>query len=303
MASYIQGNTDGRLHDAAEPSISPLNRGFLYGDAVYEVWRTYRGVLFAFEEHWERLGRSAAALSIDLPFPARDLAAEIKRTAAAFREKTNHDGDIYVRLQVTRGAGAIGLDPALADHASWVLLVQRLNVATPAAGRAGLHLSVARSLRRNSPDALNPAWKTGNYLNNMLCLREAKARGADEVVILNEAGAVSEAAVCNIFFVRGRELVTPPLSAGILEGITRSVIVRDVAARAGLTVREESVQPVDFGKFSECFLSSSTRDVAPVELIDGQHFTVGSDTMSVRLKAAFEAYTTEYAGRHPELRM
>jgi branched-chain amino acid aminotransferase len=184
-----------------------------------------------------------------------------------------------------------------------VVLVQRLVIPAPAPGRTGLHLSVARELRRNPPDALNPAWKTGNYLNNLLCLREAKARGADEVVILNECGAVSEAAVCNIFFVRGHELVTPPLSTGILEGITRHVIVNEVAARAGLTVREELVRPAELAQFAECFLSSSTRDVAAVESIDDQHFGVGPDTESARLKSAFAAYVAEYAGRHPELKM
>jgi branched-subunit amino acid aminotransferase/4-amino-4-deoxychorismate lyase len=303
MSTYIQANTDGRLHDAAEASISPLNRGFLYGDAIYEVWRTYHHVLFAYDEHWQRLRRSAAALRLEITFSAEALTAEIRRTVAAFRHHEQFTGDVYVRLQLTRGAGPIGLDPALADRVSWVLLVQQLKIAAPAPGRAGLHLSVARELRRNPPDALNPAWKTGNYLNNMLCLREAKSRGADEVVILNEHGAVSEAAVCNIFFVRGRELVTPPLSAGILEGVTRLVILRDVAARAALTVREETVHPSEFAQFTECFLSSSTRDVAPVESIDDQRYALGPATASARLKSAFAACTLEHAAQHPDLKM
>jgi branched-chain amino acid aminotransferase len=303
MSTYIQANTDGRLHDAAEPSIPPLNRGFLYGDAIYEVWRTYHGVLFAFDEHWRRLGRSAAALRLALPFTAAELVEHLRRTVAAFRAHAGWSGEVYVRLQLTRGAGAIGLDPALADRASWVILVQSLKVPAAATGRAGLHLSVARELRRNSSDALNPAWKTGNYLNNLLCLREARTRGADEVVILNAAGEVSEAAVCNIFFARGRELVTPPLDAGILEGITRHLILSAIALRAGLTVREGAVRPGDFDGFTECFLSSSTRDVAPVEQIDGRRFALGPDTAGARLKAAFAAYTVEHAAAHPAFRM
>jgi branched-chain amino acid aminotransferase len=242
-------------------------------------------------------------LRLELPFSAATLISEIQRTAAAFRRHESYAGEMYVRLQLTRGAGPIGLDPALADRASWVVLVQSLKIPAPAPGRAGLQLSVARDLRRNSPEALNPAWKTGNYLNNLLCLREAKSRGADEVVILNEAGAVSEAAVCNIFFGQGLELVTPPLSAGILEGITRLLILRDIAARAGLAVREDTVRPTAFAEFAECFLSSSTRDVAPVEMIDDQRFTIGPNTASARLKAAFETYTLEYAGAHAELKM
>lgn len=303
MSDYIQANTHGRLHDAAEPSLSPLNRGFLYGDAIYEVWRTYHSVLFGFEEHWQRLERSARALHMAHGLTRESLAAEIKRTVAAWRERTGDAGDVYVRLQVTRGSGAIGLDTALADAPTWVILVQRLKIGAPKADHAGLHLSVAGGLHRNPPGALNPAWKTGNYLNNLLCLREAKARGADEVVILNQDGAVTEAAVCNIFFVRRGVLVTPPLNAGILEGITRELIVRDIAARAGLELREESIRPGDLASFDECFLTSSTRDIGPVEAIDEHRYPVRPDSVSARLKAAFADYATEYAARHPELKV
>jgi branched-chain amino acid aminotransferase len=303
MSDFIQANTHGRLHDAAEPSISPLNRGFLYGDAIYEVWRTYHGVLFGFDEHWLRLERSARALHMEHGLTRDTLAAEIKRTVAAWRSRTGDTGEIYVRLQVTRGAGAIGLDTALADAPTWVLLVQRLKIGAPKAGHAGLRLSVAGGLHRNPPDALNPAWKTGNYLNNLLCLREAKARGADEVVILNQKGEVTEAAVCNIFFVRRGTLVTPPLTAGILEGITRELIVREIAARAGLELREETIRPEDLAGFDECFLTSSTRDIGPVEAIDEVRYPVRADSVSARLKAAFASYAADYAAKHPHLRM
>lgn len=301
MADYIQANTQGRLHDATEPSISPLNRGFLYGDAIYEVWRTYHRVVFGFDEHWRRLERSARALHMDIGLTPETLAHEIKRTVTAWRERTGDAGEVYVRLQVTRGAGAIGLDIGLADAPAWVLLVQRLKVAVPKPGHAGMHLSVASSLYRNPPNALNPAWKTGNYLNNLLCLREAKARGADEVVILNQHGEVTEAAVCNIFFVRAGMLITPPLSAGILEGITRELIVGGIASRAGLQVREEVVRPADLASFDECFLTSSTRDVGPVESIDEVRYAVRPDSVSARLKSAFADHVAEYARVRPEL--
>ncbi len=219
-ASFIQANTNGRLHDAREPSISPLNRGFLYGDAIYEVWRTYHGVLFAWEEHWRRLERSAAALHLTLPFAPAQALVEIKRTVAAFFAATGAQPEVYVRLQITRGGGAIGLDPALADRPDFTLLVQPNPAWTPRQ-LAGLQLSLATGLRRNPVAALSPAWKTGNYLNNILCLREARARGADEVVIINLAGEVTEAAVSNIAFVRAGGVVTPPMEAGILGGITR----------------------------------------------------------------------------------
>lgn len=124
MCAYVQANTLGRLHAADEPSITPLNRGFLYGDAIYEVWRTYEGVLFAWDEHWDRLDRSAQALHMAVPFSRSMILAEVKKTVAAFRAKTGSTAEVYVRLQISRGGGSIGLDPALADEPLYVLLVQ-----------------------------------------------------------------------------------------------------------------------------------------------------------------------------------
>jgi branched-chain amino acid aminotransferase len=300
---FIQANTNGRLHPANEASLPPLNRGFLYGDAIYEVWRTYGGVLFAWEEHWRRLRRSAAALHMELPFEPGQILGEIARTASAHREASGHAGELYVRLQISRGGGPIGLDIGLADRPDFVLLVQPCPELAAEKARDGLKLSLARDLRRNPADSLNPAWKTGNYLNNLLCLREARARGADEVVILNLAGEVTEAAVSNIAFVRGGTLVTPPLQAGILSGITRGIVLSVVAAEAGLAVEERALGEGDFKAMRECLLMSTTKDVVPVSSIDGCRFEVGPETATARLKAAFARYASRYAAAHAELRL
>jgi branched-chain amino acid aminotransferase len=298
---YIQANTNGRLHPAGEPSISPLNRGFLYGDAIYEVWRTYHGVIFAWDEHWRRLRASAGALHMRLEFTPGQILSEIRRTVAAYRAQAPDSGDLYIRLQITRGAGAIGLDIGLADKPDFTLLVQPCPEIPEDRARAGLRLSLAASLRRNPAQSLDPAWKTGNYLNNLLCLREARSRGADEVVMLNLAGNVTEAAVSNIAFVRGGVLVTPPLSAGILGGITRSLILGGVAASAGVSALEENLCPEDFRSFEECMLLSTTKDVVPVGEIDGVAFNVGPGSVASRLKAAFAIAARTYASAHPEL--
>ena len=300
-AVFIQANTNGRLHAATEPSIAPLNRGFLYGDAIYEVWRTYHGVVFAWAEHWARLERSASALYLVLPLAPAAMLAEIKRTAAAFRIATGERGELYVRLQITRGGGPIGLDPALADGTDFVILVQKLALPAAETVRTGLKLVFAQGLRRNPAAALDPAWKTGNYLNNLLCLREARSRGADEVVILNLAGELTEAAVCNVMFIRAGGLVTPPLSAGILGGITRQVLLEKVAPAAGVMVHEVALKPADLPEMEECFLSSTTKDVQPVRALDDLPFRTGDTTVSRRLKAAFAEYAAEYARVHPEL--
>jgi branched-chain amino acid aminotransferase len=303
MTPFIQANTNGRLHPAGEPSLSPLNRGFLYGDAVYEVWRTYGGAVFAWEDHWDRMRGSARALHLDLPLGPEELLSEIRRTASAFRASDPDARELYIRLQVTRGAGPIGLDVALADRPDFVLLVQRCPELAPEKERSGIRLSVATGLRRNPAEALNPAWKTGNYLNNLLCLREARSRGADEVVILNLAGEVTEAAVSNVAFVRSGVVVTPPLSSGILGGITRKRVIDRVAAAAGLEVREETLRPSDFGGMEECFLLSTTKDIVPVAAIDGAGFRVGPGTATARLKRAFAAEAAAYVSAHPELRL
>jgi branched-chain amino acid aminotransferase len=298
---YIQANTNGRLHPASESSISPLNRGFLYGDAIYEVWRTYHGIIFAWEEHWSRLRASALALHMQLECSPAQILAEIRRTVGAYRLRVPGSGELYIRLQITRGAGPIGLDIALADKADFLLLVQPCPELPPGKDREGLRLSVATMLRRNPAQCLDPAWKTGNYLNNLLCLREARARGADDVVILNIAGEVTEASVSNIAFVRRGEFVTPPLSSGILGGITRGLLLSGFAASSGVRGSEGTVRPADFGLMDECFLLSTTKDVVPVGYIDGTMFKLGPETVASRLKLAFARSAREYATAHPEL--
>lgn len=300
--TFIQANTNGRLHSAHEPSVSPLNRGFLYGDAIYEVWRTYEGIIFAWQEHLTRLHASARALHMTVPFSADQILEQIRRTVAAFRAKTGDKSELYIRLQLSRGAGAIGLDTQLADAPEFVLLVQPCPANSPEKLREGLKLAIATQLRRNPIESLNPAWKTGNYLNNILCLREARAAGADEVVILNVQGEITEAAVSNIGFVRDGEILTPPLGAGILAGITRGLVFHTIAPRAGLRAREEAIRPTDLAGMEECFLLSSTKDVSAVGAVDDLRFKVGPETATARLKAAFAAYVREYVAAHPELR-
>ena len=298
---YIQANTGGRLHAATEPSLSPLNRGFLYGDAIYEVWRTYGGVIFAWDEHWRRFRESASALHMKVDFSQDDILREIRRTASAFRGHTKGAGDLYIRFQVARGSGQIGLDTSLAERAEFVILVQDCPALAAEKLAAGLRLSVATSLRRNPVESLDPAWKTGNYLNNLLCLREARARGADDVVILNMAGEITEASVANIAFARGGVIVTPPLTAGILSGITRGLVLGGRAADAGLSVSERAIRPGDLAGMDECFLLSTTKDIVPVQSVDSFTFTVGPRSAASRLKARFALAAKHYASAHPEL--
>jgi len=299
--AYIQANTDGRLHSADKPSLSPLNRGFLYGDAIYEVWRTYDGVVFAWDEHWRRLERSAQALGMALPLSQPKMLPQIRRTVAAFCRKTGERPEFYIRLQIARGAGAIGLNPQLADKPNYVLLVQELKPPSPEHLAGGLRLGLAKQLHRNPIACLSPAWKTGNYLNNILCLREAVAAGADEVVMTNLAGEITESAVSNIFFVRGGEVMTPPLDAGILEGITRAAVLGPVAKAADVTVREAAIRAEELAQFTECFITGTTREIVPVAAIDEIRYAVGPGTVTAKLQAAFSNFVRSSIAKHRKL--
>ena len=227
--------------------------------------------------------------------------SEIRRTVAAYRSRMPGSGELYIRLQITRGGGAIGLDIALADKADFLILVQPCPEIPAGRVGSGLRLSVATSLRRNPVQSLDPAWKTGNYLNNLLCLREARARGFDDVIILNLSGEVTEASVSNIAFARGGRLVTPPMSSGILGGITRRLLLGGIAASAGVAVSEETVSPSDFPSMDECFLLSTTKDIVPVGEIDGAALKLGAGSVGARLKEAFARAAFAYASAHPEL--
>jgi branched-chain amino acid aminotransferase len=168
--------------------------------------------------------------------------------------------------------------------------------------RNGIRLSVATGLHRNSPQTLNPAWKTGNYLNNILCLREARARGANEVLMTNLAGEITESAVCNVAFVRSGEVLTPPLAAGILEGITRAQMLRTVGPALGVAVREVVLTPADLPSMEECFLISTSNDVQPVASVDEHRYRTDTGSVSRRMKAGFAALLeSSYAEHKAEL--
>jgi branched-chain amino acid aminotransferase len=303
VASFVQANTSGRLHGAHEPSVSPLDRGFLYGDAIYEVWRTYGGVVFAWPEHLARLEASARSLRLSLPWSHEFLWGEVARTAAAFRQQSGFEGELYVRLQISRGAGPIGLDPALADEPAYVILIQPCPTLAADKLAAGLRVAVAGGIRRNAREALDPAWKTGNYLNNVLGLAEARAAGADEVALLNLRGELTEASTSNLGFIREGTLYTPVLEAGILAGITRALAIGRIAPAAGLRVNETTLRPEDIAGMEEAFLMSTTRDIVPVAAMDGVRFRVGPTTLTARLKAAFVDYALAEAARYPQRRV
>ncbi|HEU4383189.1 MAG TPA: aminotransferase class IV [Anaeromyxobacteraceae bacterium] len=263
-------NIDGALLPPGEARVSVFDRGFLYGDSVYEVVRTYRGRPFEISAHLRRLAHSAERIGLDLAWDARRTKAELLRTLEASRGEYPPEpgaapwnaGERYARIVMTRGAGEIGLDPALAMDPRAIVIVQPLHAPPLSAYREGVAVRVV-TVQHVSPQAVDPSAKTGNYLSHVLALREARARGAHEALMLDRDGFVTEGTTSNVFAVRGRALLTPPLGVGILEGVTRGIVI-GLARDLGVTVREEALRPSQLEEAEEVFITSSAREVLPV---------------------------------------
>lgn len=273
---------DGQMIDPDNARVSVFDHGLLYGDGVFEGIRFYDGVPFRLEAHLRRLQRSARALHLDLPYSGDELDAAIRQTALATGEP-----DGYLRLVVTRGEGALGVDPRTCTRATVFIVADRLQIASDEARRAGASLIVAAT-RRLSVDGLDPRIKSLNYLNQILARLEANHAGADEAVILNRDGFVAEGTVANLFIVVEAELLTPPVVDGALEGITRQVVM-ELAASHGIPCREQSLAVYDLLNADECFLTGTGAELIPVAQIQGRHIGTGERPVYERIQQAFHA--------------
>ena len=285
-------NVEGKLVPPEQALVPVLDRGFLYGDSVYEVVRTYGARPFELDRHLARMEKTAQRLDLALP-PREVLARELQRTLDAA-----DNAESYARIVVTRGTGEFGLSPFLARGQNrLVIIVRPLSVPPEQQYESGLQMAIAK-IRRNPPQALDPALKTGNYLNNILALREAHEAGADDAILLDLAGRVTEGTTSNVFFVQRGVLVTPPLALGMLEGVTRALFI-EIAREEGLILREEPHGPEALAAADEVFMTSTLREAMPVtslaflESSGDQVRKVGDGRpgpMTKRLRAAFRAY-------------
>ncbi len=287
-------NLNGTLVPPQEATISVFDRGFLYGDSVYEVVRTYGGRPFAMDRHLLRMQGSAERIGMELPWSDEKILAEVERTLAAAGNEES-----YVRIVATRGAGAIGLDTALASDPQMLVIVQPIHLPPPEAYEQGVKVQLV-GVRKNLREAIDPKAKTGNYLNNVLALREAKARGAYEAVMLDSDGRITEGSTSNLFVVQGGRLITPPSEVGILEGVTRSVIF-EVAQAEGIPVEERHLLPADLLGADEAMITSSVREIVPavrVGIDDEEHLLGGGKVGPVvrRITAAFRAWARRSVG-------
>jgi len=259
---------DGVILTPADATVSVYDRGFLYGDAVFEVLRTYGGRPFALGEHVARLRRSAERVFIELPLGDAELGREVEAAIAA-----SGNDESYVRVVVTRGSGPLSLDPGTAGRPLRVILVEPVVPPPREAYANGIAVALVHT-RRAVDDTDAAGAKVSNYLANLLALREAKTRGAQEALVVDARGRVVEGASSNVFAVAGGRLATPPEDAGILAGITRAHILG--AARAlGVPVEERDLTPGDLWSADEVFITSSIRELLPVVRVDGRPVGAG----------------------------
>lgn len=275
---------DGKIVEVAAARVPVVDHGLLYGDGIFEGMRIYGGRVFRLDRHLARLATSARALSLELPGGGEALREIVLATARA------HGGaEAYVRLIVTRGEGALGVDPTSCPRPRVICLVDRVAIYPEEKRRAGIDL-VTASLRRPPPDVLDPRVKSLNYLNNALAKGEARRQGADDALLLNCAGLVAEAAVANVFAVRDGALWTPPGSDGALEGINRASVL-ELARELGIATAERSLGRFDLFAAEEVFLTGSgVGGLVPVRSLDGERIGTGAPgPVFERLRRAFEA--------------
>jgi branched-chain amino acid aminotransferase len=254
---------NGTLFDKDDAKISVYDHGLLYGDGVFEGMRSYSGKVFRLVQHLERLWNSAKAIWLEIPLSKDAMAKAVNDTLAA-----NNIKDGYIRLVVTRGAGTLGLDPNRCSHPQVIIITDKIELYPEDFYRDGLEIITASTIR-NNPAALNPRIKSLNYLNNILAKIEGLKAGCVEALMLNQKGEVAECTGDNIFLVRDGVLQTPPLDAGILEGITRDAII-EIARGAGIEVREMPLTRHDVYIADECFLTGSAAEAIPVVKIDSR---------------------------------
>jgi branched-chain amino acid aminotransferase len=259
---------NGTITDESSAVISVFDRGFLYGDSVYEVLRTAGGRAVDFDRHLGRLARSAGAIALALPAEAEIRRAVADTLAAAANPEA------YIRIVVTRGAGRIALDMDAADTPSLLVITQPLKMPRAELYTEGARLAIV-GVERTSRRAVDPAVKSGNYLNSIMALAEAQKIGAYEALMLGPDGRVAEGSTSNVFAVRAGALTTPALQTGILAGITRQRVI-ELAREMGLEAGEGDLYPDDLRGADEVFITSSIRGVMPVNRVDDRAISGGA---------------------------
>jgi len=277
---------DGKFYTESDARVSVFDHGLLYGDGIFEGIRFYNGRVFRLGEHLDRLWDSARSI-LEIPMTKQGMTKALLETI-----RQNHVQDGYVRLVVTRGIGNLGLNPTQCKWPSVIIIVAAITLYHENLYRKGLTI-VTCATRRCNAGALNPAVKSLNYLNNVMARLEANLADADEALMLNDAGNVAECTADNVFVVKRGQIVTPPVTAGALRGITRSVAF-EIAAELGFKTLKADITRHDVYVADECFLTGTAAEIVPVVKADGRVIGNGKPgPITTRIIARFREMTRE----------
>ena len=279
MKIYI----DGKYYDELNAKVSVFDHGLLYGDGVFEGIRVYNRRIFRLAAHLERLYASARAIALTIPFGEAEMADAVRETV-----RRNRRDDAYIRLIVTRGAGALGIDPLSCPKPSVIVIVDEVRVYPRDLYASGIKV-ITSATRQVSHEALDARVKSLNYLKNILAKIDAQRAGAHEAILLNTAGFIAECSADNLFVVRHNRLLTPSPQDGALEGITRGAVL-ELAAEAGLAAAEARLTRYDVYTADECFVTGTGAEVMGIIEIDGRRIGDGRPGATTRrLADGFQA--------------
>lgn len=275
---------DGKLVDKQDAKLSVFDHGTLYGDGVFEGIRVYGGRIFQCDAHIDRLFDSAKRIRLAIPRTKPEIVEAMVQTVRA-----NDIRDGYIRLVVTRGEGALGISPIRCPAPAMFIIADQIHLFPKNLYETGMAVIIAKTVR-TSPQMLDPGIKSLNYLNSILGKIEAIDAGVEEAIMLNDKGNVAEGTADNIFIVQAGGVVTPPLSAGVLPGVTRAVVM-SLARKMGIPVAEENVSPTRLLGAQECFLTGTAAEVIAVTRVDDKPIGDGAvGLMTRRLTTAFHEY-------------
>jgi branched-chain amino acid aminotransferase len=292
MAATIYVN--GRITGERDAVIPVLDHGFLYGEGVYEVMRTYNQKPFLYGPHIDRMRRSASMIDLEVPFSDDDLLGRIRETAEVFYAAQGAAGpgaEMYIRVLLTRGVGPMTYDPAACPEPTLVIII-KAQVDPPADAYAKGVKVILVPVVRNHPFSINPLIKSNNLLNNALASQFAMRNGGFEAIMRNYRSEISECSQSNVFVVKDGLVLTPPIEAGLLAGITRAFVF-EIGAACGVSIREQTLNDPDLFGADEMFLTSTTREIVPITTVNDS--TIGSGTpgpITLRLLDEFRRRAT-----------
>jgi branched-chain amino acid aminotransferase len=281
---------NNRLVNEKRALISVFDHGFLYGDGIYETLRVYKGVVFMIDEHLKRLQRSASMIRLNMP-----LSNDMIRMAIYKTIKANRLSDAVVRISISRGKGALGLDPGLCPEPTFVIIAYPFKGHPTINYQKGVRVVIVRT-KRNYRNALDPRIKSLNFLNNILAKIEAKEKGVFEAIMLNYRGYIAEGTISNVFFISNGTLCTPAVDVGILDGITRRLII-EIARENGVKVKEGRFRPDDLYRADEVFISSTTMELMPVTRVDDVRIGIRPGRITRMLHKAYKEKIKEYSSK------